>query len=174
MNIYLVRHGEAKAKSAAPDRPLTDAGAEDVARVARAVAAVETELAAVWHSEKLRARQTAQIFEREIIPEEGASVREGLLPNDDPSVVREALRGREGSVMLVGHLPHLSRLASLLLTGRAEREILGLGTASVAALRGANDEWRLVWHLVPELTPAYESDLVTSGPGESEEEGGLR
>lgn len=173
MKIYLVRHGEAKAKSAAPDRPLTDRGAEDVARVARVVARVETDLTAVWHSEKLRARQTAQILEREIIPEEGASVREGLLPKDDPSIIRKALRGREGSVMLVGHLPHLSRVASLLLTGSAEREILGLGTASVAALQGAEDEWRLDWHLVPALTPAYESDLVASGSGEVEEEGGL-
>lgn len=173
MKVYLVRHGEAKAKGAAPDRPLTDAGAEEVARVARVIARTEPDLSALWHSEKLRARQTAQILERELIPDEGATVREGLQPKDDPAILQRDLEGRDGSVMLVGHLPHLSRLASLLLTGGTEREIVSLGTGGVIALHGGGERWRILWHLVPELTPAYDSDVLAHSPGETREERGL-
>jgi len=54
--------------------------------------------------------------------------------------------------MIVGHLPHLGKLASKLLTGSASREIVKFSTGSVAALtRETDGGWCLEWLSAPML-----------------------
>ncbi|MGH2376556.1 MAG: hypothetical protein ACRDIC_24240 [bacterium] len=56
--------------------------------------------------------------------------------------------------MLVGHLPHLGRLASLLLVGTAERAVIRFQMGGVVCLaRDDSGAWALEWMLVPELVP---------------------
>ncbi len=53
--------------------------------------------------------------------------------------------------MIVSHLPFLSRLASHLLVGDADREIIILETGGMARLAEAEKGWRLVWLIAPEI-----------------------
>ena len=151
MHFYLVRHGEAKADTEDPARPLSDRGREEVRRVARHAATLRLEIAEIRHSGKLRARQTAEIMAEHLAPRRGVREAEGLAPSDDPEEARAELEAAKEPLMLVGHLPHLSRLASALLVGDPEREILSLGMATVVCLARAKTGFRLRWILSPEL-----------------------
>ena len=64
MELYLMQHGEARAKEEDPDRPLTDAGQATVERVAQRAAGLGLRVDAIYHSGILRARQTAEIVNR--------------------------------------------------------------------------------------------------------------
>ena len=150
MRCYLVRHGEAKAGAEDPARPLSDRGIEEVQRVARHAAALGLEVAEIRHSGKLRARQTAGILGEHLKPRLGTREVEGLAPSDDPTKARVELEVAKEPLMLVGHLPHLSRLASALLVGDPEKEIISLGIASVVCFARSEAGFRLSWLLTPE------------------------
>jgi phosphohistidine phosphatase SixA len=108
-----VRHAEAA--SGEPDelRALTPAG-RDVAR-ALGERLAPTKPNAVLSSPLLRARETAEQIARAA----GASVEpdERLAPGATPETLREALEGRAGTVVVVGHQPDCSEIV-LALTGR--------------------------------------------------------
>lgn len=153
MTVYLIQHGRATPRDEDPDRPLTDEGRREVARVAAHLSRTGGPAPPrIVHSGKTRARQTAEILGEEA--GDGTTVEEagGLAPMDDPAEWAERL-GEEGSVALVGHLPHLSRLAGLLLTGDPDAAPIRFRNGGVVAVE-RDDEgngWVLAWALVPEL-----------------------
>lgn len=150
MEFFLVRHGEAQHESQNPRRPLSERGRRDVEAVARATAAKNIEIAAIFHSDKLRARETAEIFGRVVAPTCRVLQITGLAPEDDPEIARADLEASDAPLMLVGHLPHLARLASLLLTGDSERPIVDFATATVVCLIWSRDSWEFAWSLSPD------------------------
>lgn len=176
MELYLVQHGESKKEDEDPARPLTERGRTEVERVARAVARLRLDVEEIVHSGKLRARETAEILGAHLLPTRGPLEMAGLSPKDDPSAAREAIVKATGPLVVVGHLPHLSRLTSLLVTGDTGKEIVtfrmgamvclsgeGPGTDAAAAGKTKSDRagtqpagsgagsWRLRWILTPEL-----------------------
>lgn len=151
MRCYLVRHGEAKAETEDPARPLSDRGREEVTRVARHAAILGLELAEIFHSDKLRARQTAEILAEHLSPARGIREMQGLAPMDDPDTARVEIEAAREPLMLVGHLPHLSRLASALLLGDPDREIFSFQTGGIACLATTTGAFRLQWVLTPAL-----------------------
>ncbi|MCK4829093.1 phosphohistidine phosphatase SixA, partial [bacterium] len=54
------------------------------------------------------------------------------------------------SLMIVGHLPHLSRLAGLLLTGDPENQVVEFINSGVVCLTGQDKQWTLSWAVVPD------------------------
>lgn len=147
----MVQHGESKPEADDPARPLTDRGRQEVLRVARHVAALGLRVAEICHSGKLRARQTAEILAEHLSPHRGVREMDGLAPADDPMEARTAVEAAREPVMLVGHLPHLSRLASSLLVGDAGREIVRFRMGAVLCLARSESGWLLQWVLTPEL-----------------------
>ena len=116
MRLYLVQHGQAKTEEEDPERSLTVDGVDGVGRVARqAVDWLGVRVDRVVHSGKTRARQTAEIWGGLLDSE--VEQADALAPNDDSSTWVARLDAQAGDLMLVGHLPHLARLAGLLLTG---------------------------------------------------------
>jgi phosphohistidine phosphatase len=100
------------------------------------------EVAEIRHSGLVRARETAEILERELAPPDGVHETTGLLPEDDPAVAAAELELAGRPLMLVGHLPHLARLgAALLPRPMLERVQFAPGTA--VGLRRAPDGWRV-------------------------------
>ena len=150
MNIYLIQHGRAESKDRDPSRPLTPNGSGEAIRTAARVAQLGLELDAIWHSGKLRARQTAEIFAERLRPARGVLVRDGMAPLDDPSILAGEIGALEVPVALVGHLPHLSRFASLLVTGNADGEIVAFRNAGVVCLGGEGPSWRVEWIITPD------------------------
>ena len=72
-------------------------------------------------------------------------------PKDDVHLAAEYLLGEERSVMLVGHLPHLGRLASLLLAGRPEPSVVRFQNDGIVCLAHEEDGWSLCWAMTPAL-----------------------
>ncbi len=153
MEVYLLRHGQAKPEAQDPAQPLSERGRREVDRVARHAAALGLRVAEIHHSRKLRARQTAEILAAHLRPTNGLHEVDGLAPLDDPAAAREALEGAQAPLMLVGHLPHLSRLVSSLLVGDPGKEIVHLTNASLAALARTDRGWGLQWILTPDVVP---------------------
>ena len=151
---YLVRHGEAKSELEDPAKPLSNHGREDILRVARCAASIGLEVAEIRHSDRLRARQTAEILAEYLVPRLGIREAEGLAPGDEPDRVRAELEAAREPLMLVGHLPNLSRLASALLLGEAKGELIRLQMASIVCLERTDMGFRLIWILTPDLVQA--------------------
>jgi phosphohistidine phosphatase len=77
---------------------------------------------------------------------------EGLAPNDDPLIARSLIETLEGPAVLVGHLPHLSRLCSLLVLGTPGPELVAFPSAAFVALSRRHDGgWRIDWVVTPEI-----------------------
>jgi phosphohistidine phosphatase len=151
MELYLVQHGEAKPDAIDSERSLTDHGREEVEHVTRRAATLRLQVAEIRHSDKLRARQTAEILAEQLSPLGGVRETEGLAPMDDPEKARIQVEAAQGPLMLVGHLPHLSRLASSLLVGDPAKEIIRFRNGAIICLVKAERGWLVGWMLTPEL-----------------------
>jgi phosphohistidine phosphatase len=152
MFLYLVQHGEAKREEEDPARPLSDKGIEDVKRVAFFASRLEITVEEVLHSGKLRARQTAEILADYLKVTKGVSESVGLVPLDDPTLWAEKLKTKENSLVLVGHLPNLGWLSSLLLSGDKEKNIIAFKMGGIVCLRRDDaGKWSLQWMITPEI-----------------------
>lgn len=151
MELYLVQHGEARPEAEDPGRGLTEEGAESAKRMGEWAAGISIHVDQVRHSGKRRAQQTAQLLAEGIAPIAGVIQTSGLKPNDDVGPVAEDLTKGGKSIMLVGHLPFLSRLASLLLVGDAAREVIRFRNAGIVCLGHEEDLWSLSWSVTPDL-----------------------
>jgi phosphohistidine phosphatase len=151
MHIFLVRHGEAESERVEPTQPLREVGRADVTRVARHAAEVKATVAEIRHSTKLRAKQTAEILSAHLSPVRGLREVDYLAPAADPGMAQAAVESAVEPPMLVGHLPHLARLASLLLAGDPNREVVRFETGALARLERTERGWALVWVLTPEI-----------------------
>lgn len=60
-----------------------------------------------------------------------------------------ARHDREAVLLLVGHLPHLARLAGLLLTGDAGRTPGRFVNAGVLKIDSTQDGWAVEWYVTP-------------------------
>ena len=147
MEFYLVRHGEAVSQAVNGQRPLTPGGRRDVKRVGRAAAERGIQPSKIFHSGLLRAQQTAEVLSEDLGPV--GEIRElvGLRPDDDPLVAKAELESSTVSLMLVGHLPHMSRLASFLVAGDAERKVVEFAPATMVGLSYEYHRWRILWKL---------------------------
>ncbi len=149
MRLYLMRHGEAKSEEEDPERPLSSRGREDVDRVSRAVVKKGMTASRVFHSNKLRAKQTAEILARNVVPTEGICEMNGLGPEDNPMVTKAELEASGKSLIVVGHLPHLNRLATMLLNGNSGAQVIEFHTASVVCLSRRKKDWTVSWTMDP-------------------------
>ncbi len=154
MELYLVRHGTPKAESEDPRRGLTEEGKQIVERMADFLAGLRIPLHRIDHSEKLRARQTAEIMAVRLQPAEGTREVSGLAPNDDVEPIGYELERESKNRMLVGHLPFLSLLVSRLLEVSTNKLVVDFETAGVVRLdRFGGGQWAIRWVMTPELLP---------------------
>jgi phosphohistidine phosphatase len=146
--LYLVQHGTAMTEAEDPARPLSPAGREDIQRLAALFVRSGATVAEIRHSGKRRAEETAGILAAAVSPAAGVRAVSGLAPNDPVTKVAAELAMSTDTLMLVGHLPHLGRLAALLLAGREEPPILRFVPGTAACLERA-EVWSLAWCLPP-------------------------
>jgi phosphohistidine phosphatase len=151
--LYLVQHGLARTKDQDPDRPLTAAGGEDVRKVAAYVGEkTDVQVSRILHSGKTRARQTAEILAEFLKPGSGVEAVQSLDPMDDPVLWAQQLADTDEDLMLVGHLPHLSKLAALLICGDPQSKVVDFRNGGVVSLRIEDEgHWALQWILLPEM-----------------------
>lgn len=153
MELYIIRHGEAV--SGMPDEagpPLSGQGAVGVKKVADHLQRQGRSPSHLYSSPLRRALQTAEIFQESWkLPVEQVS---WLQPGIEPFQVLEEL-GRISSdkLALVGHLPALGWLTSILVWGGPPKEISipkgGVVLLQVAEWKPASAKFK--WILNPDI-----------------------
>jgi phosphohistidine phosphatase len=127
MELYILRHGIAVERGSPGykkdgDRPLTKEGEEKMRQIAEAMLVMDLKFDLILSSPYIRAEQTARIVATEL--DEDVTFTEFLLPNANAlELIREINDEKPQRVLLVGHEPDLSRLASLLVTGASDATI---------------------------------------------------
>ena len=158
MVLYLMQHAQAVPEAVDPDRPLSPEGRAAIGRVAARAAQLSLPIEHLYHSGKLRARQTAEALAAALHLESKVEELEGLNPKDHPEPLArwlrlEAQKNEAGDIVLVSHLPVLDRLASLLVAGDEDMGVVAFHYAALVALapKGDGKHFAIQWILTPEL-----------------------
>lgn len=151
MKIYLVQHGMAVDDTVDPARPLSDEGRAEVEHMVSFLSDAGIRIPRVWHSGKKRAEQTAEMFAKAVHAK--PELHDDMKPKDDPAKIEKAIRKNGGEdLMLVGHLPFMSKLAGLLLVGKEGADIVQFRYAGVVCVeRDQDGAWRIAWMVTPDL-----------------------
>ncbi len=152
MHIYLIRHAHAEDRIDDALRPLSKKGLRQIrsmGRFLRESGAIEAKV--IWHSPLIRAAETAACLVKRLKLPAKVIQMSGLRPQDDPQLVACKLGDLHSPVAVVGHDPHLSALASLLVCGHAEPPRFALKKCSVIRLDRSSLGWSVRWHISPEL-----------------------
>lgn len=117
MRLLLIRHGSAEMSPDDDARRLTEFGRMEVASIAQWIKQLHFDQPAIWHSEKIRTQETAAIILDGTGWDSELSEVEGLRPSSpvEPMAVRIAAEDRD--LVVVGHMPFMSAMASELVTG---------------------------------------------------------
>jgi phosphohistidine phosphatase len=146
VKLLLVHHAEAVPHDDDSRRPLSVRGEAQAARGASEAAARGAKPGVVWHSGKLRARQTAMAFWRACNALAEFSATADLQPTDPASRMRDRLRGEHRDLLIAGHFPHLPRLLSLLINRDAsfpQHGVVALETTD------EGETWTELWRFDP-------------------------
>lgn len=124
MELYLMQHGQAVSGQEDPARPLSREGVEQVQLSARAIQRLGLSFDVIVCSPKRRSHQTAALVAEAIrYPYSDILESKTVLPQAEPDELLHKLSQVIGDkILVIGHLPNLSRLASQLL-GR-EQELV--------------------------------------------------
>ena len=145
--IYLVHHGEAVGPDVDPRRPLSERGQAAVLLLADEAARRGAKPEAIWHSGKLRARQTAEACWKMCNPLASMSAERGLQPSDPPEWMRDRVCGETRQIMLVGHMPNLPRLLRLLIGEDPETSSATFPLHGIVALEPNGEWWKECWRI---------------------------
>lgn len=158
MRLFLLRHAEAAPGIPDAERALTERGRGQIRRLADALdwSCLE-DIRKVEHSGLVRARQTAEDLCAHASIKRPLAIFPGLRPMDDPRMVLRDLATCRNDRLLVGHNPHLARLAGVLLGGGLTEVSVVLKKCAFLALErsepGTKDKpagrWQLLWLISP-------------------------
>lgn len=152
MKLYLIQHGEAKSEIEDSERSLTTKGEEEVRRISKAATRLNICPSIVYHSGKLRAKQTAEIIAEALKISDAVQAAQGLNPNDDVHLWAERISKETKDLMLVGHLPFLEKLSSLLLCGDENARLVLFRYGAIVHLDQKEDKrWAVRWILNTEM-----------------------
>ena len=146
MNLYLVHHGDAVGPDVDTQRPLSPVGRANVDRLADLAARRGARPDVVWHSGKLRAKQTAEAFWRSCNALAEFSATRDLQPNDSPQWIRDRLVEETRDILIAGHFPHLPRLLALLKGPGPEMDFPPHGVVALAT-EDDGETWKEIWRL---------------------------
>jgi len=147
-----MQHGNPVSKEENSERPLSSQGIEDVSNVGVFLERFGIKVDRVLHSGKTRARQTAEIICSRLTPGREPIQHEKLSPLDDVREFSQQIKGYDEDLMVVGHLPHLAKLASFLIAGSEAINIVSFKQGGVLCLiKEYEQPWTISWMVIPEI-----------------------
>ena len=160
MKLYLVRHGEALDQHVDPERPLSPDGRRVVGLTGRILNHLAAEgdsahtPAYLWHSTKTRARETAFAIGGAMgLVTQKPVEHEELDPLASPTwLINQALEC-DVNIIAVGHLPHLSLVASHLLSGKDTPHMVDFQPGGFACLKKSASQFSIELLVSPDLPP---------------------
>lgn len=151
MELYLIQHALSKSKEEDPQRGLTVKGGEDVKKIARFFSQLNPKIDLIMHSGKKRAEQTARIISDNLGLNNVLKEESNLAPNDDVNILFNQLKTDQKNLIIVGHLPYLTKLSSVLLGNDEDKKIVNFHNAGIVKFINKGDSWILDWIVVPEI-----------------------
>ncbi|MDH5187532.1 MAG: phosphohistidine phosphatase SixA [Rhodospirillaceae bacterium] len=153
MKLYLVRHGKAEdSVDASGERPLSQRGMADVEAQAKFLDNAGVRVTNIYHSGKLRARQTAEILSALVAPGVALQKIDNITPMDDTTYLAQQIQSWNTDTMVCGHNPFMERMAARLLAGNDEASAVMVKTGTVMCFEKFSDTWVMNWMVVPCLT----------------------
>ncbi len=152
MNIYLVQHGKAYDKEENIDRPLNSEGRNETTVTANQLLEKKIEVSKIIHSDKTRAIETAAIIADVLDPNITTEYCAGLSPSDDVEIFAKQLIDQyqtNNNLMIVGHLPFLSKLASHLIVKNKDIPIIQFKNSGIICLKLEDSNCFLQWMMIP-------------------------
>ena len=149
MALYIVQHGLAAIADGRSERILTPQGRAETESAARQLRDRDIRIDTIWHSGKVRALETAEIFAQHLSPPPTLQAVGGLNPNDSVDIICRALEQEPGELMIVGHMPHLGLLESRLLGGGDSNTRVHIRNSVVICFARDADRWVLKWYGEP-------------------------
>jgi len=149
MKVYLVQHGLSMPEEMDPEKALSPGGNKQSRNMAEFLKEKDVRVDSIWHSPKKRAVQTAHIVAGILACPE-TQERNDLNPLDPVGNLPGEIKSLNKELMIVGHLPFLQKLASLLLSGVEDNQFISIRNSGVICLE-YTDSWKLLWTVVPEL-----------------------
>ena len=150
MKLYLMRHGEALSPQKDPQRGLTENGKKKVELVADYLQKQGVTMSQIFHSNKKRARETAEIMAKIIAPDVTLTEHDKITPNDDPHLILSEINTWQEDTLITSHLPFVPDLITLLTEKDAYMTAITFETATIVCLEKVNSyKWELVWSTAP-------------------------
>lgn len=151
MQLFLIQHGEPVPESVDPEKPLSPKGTADVKKTAAFLKKSGAVIKTVFHSDKKRAIQTAQILSEVLSDGCRAVQRDDLSPNDPIEGILKDISKQSEDIAIAGHLPFLVKLSAKLVTDQEDQPILQFKQGGVACLVGQEGAWKVCWLVIPDL-----------------------
>lgn len=150
MKLYLVQHGRALPEEKDPQKSLSREGKNQTQKTAQFLKERSIKADSIWHSKKTRSIQTAQIISQSVACTK-MTERDDLNPKDPVDKFQGEIEKLNADLMIVGHLPFLQKLTSLLLAGSDSLELVSFKNSGIVCLE-YKDTWKLTWFVPPELS----------------------
>jgi phosphohistidine phosphatase len=152
LDIYLIQHAESVPEKEDSTRPLSHEGKQTIEKVAALAARLKIKPDFIFHSEKLRAKQTAEILARNLGLLDKVHERHGLGPLDPVAPVAEWLKEETAKgftgLAIVGHLPFLDKLTSLLIIENENPSVVSFQNGAIVKLAPRPDGAKYAIQLV--------------------------
>ena len=153
MKIYLMRHGDAESPATDPQCPLSPTGKMDIERVAANLSRYPLDITHIFHSEKLRAQQTAHIVATHLTLNGLMDVHSNMNPNDSVIPLADEINHSDTDLLFVGHMPFMGKLVSHLIMQNDQNEVILFRTGTIVCLEriSHSTSWLIQWVINPDL-----------------------
>jgi phosphohistidine phosphatase len=172
LELYLLRHGDAGRRTAigagpySSDLPLTIAGREEIAVLARSLKQLNLKFDVIISSPLKRAIQTAKIIAKALVMEKRISICNELVPEGNRSKLYSRLNQytRESTILMVGHQPYLTNIICDMIFQKRVNQLgqINLKKAGLAKIRvislTPNTSGELRWLLTPRILKSLTKD----------------
>lgn len=152
MKIYLARHGESVSYGLDDERSLTEKGEQDMEKLAVFIKPLQIKVNHILHSQKYRAQQTAEILSSGFLSSPDMECSQKLDPLAAVMPIVDQIHAWDQDCLLVGHMPFMGRLVSLLVTGDENYNIVNFKPGCMINLDQIEQtRWAICWMLNPEI-----------------------
>jgi phosphohistidine phosphatase len=172
LELYLLRHGDVGRRMAiaagqnSGDLPLTIAGREEIAVLARSIKHLNLKFDAIISSPLKRAIQTAKIIAKALVMEKKISIWNELVPEGNRSKLYGRLNQytRESTILMVGHQPYLTNIICDMIFQKRVNQVgqINLKKAGLAKIRVISlipdTSGELRWLLTPRILKSIAKD----------------
>ena len=133
MKLYIIRHGDYLTADKDPKKKLSQKGVDDSKRLAKFLSKQRISPTAIWHSDKIRSLQTAEIISK-AIGVNNLIARKDLAPAEPVNKFPHEILKGNSDLVIVGHIPFIQKLVGLLLANSTNVDMIRFYKSSVACL----------------------------------------